>query len=255
MRVPAILFAALSILLGQAGWAAEPHAVRVAAQIESEPKFVAQGGAVAGNCIDIFRAIERVEPAIRFIGDQQWLPLKRIEAMIAGGKLDAACGVLKTDERIAAYKIPDTPLLSVTYHLVARADDEINPKSWDEIRRLNADGIILVNAGSGPVSMLKKIGNLRIDSTAPSTAQNIEKLLAGRGRFFYYRNPGLNSEIRKSGFEGRVRVLPSVFDTQAFYMILGLHLSKDVEAKITQALLKLNEHHELRHIADKWASH
>jgi len=89
MDFRALIYAAPCILLGSLGWAGEPAAIRVAAQSDSEPKFVAQGAAVAGSCIDIFRAIEKVEPGLKFVGDQQWMPLKRIEAMVVGHKLDA----------------------------------------------------------------------------------------------------------------------------------------------------------------------
>jgi polar amino acid transport system substrate-binding protein len=255
MDFRALIFAAPCILLGSLGWAGEPAAIRVAAQSDSEPKFVAQGAAVAGSCIDIFRAIEKVEPGLKFVGDQQWMPLKRIEAMVVGHKLDAACGLVRSEERIAAYDIPDTPLFSVNYHMLVRADDPVNVKNFDEVRALDEGGVVLVNAGSGAIAALRKAGGLRIDNTANSTAQNIDKLLAGRGRFYYYRIPGLISEIRKGGHARKVRILPAVFDTQVFYMVLGRHLGKETEDKIAQALSRLNEHGELKQIAEKWAAY
>lgn len=234
---------------------AAPIMVRVAAQSDSEPKFVPQGNAISGNCIDIFRAIEKTDPEIKFVGDQRWLPLKRIEAMAGAKQLDAICGLIRNDERVAVYRIPQTPLFAVTYHLLARVDDPVSVMTLDEVRRLGNDGIILVNGGSGPVNTLMKAGNLKIDSAASSTGTNIEKLLAGRGRFFYYRQPGLNSEIRKSGHAAKVRILPTAFDTQVFYMMLGAHIGKEAEAKITQALATLDHSGELKQIAAKWSEY
>ncbi|XLZ69594.1 transporter substrate-binding domain-containing protein [Massilia sp. SR12] len=235
--------------------ATELPPVRVAAQLDSEPKFVAQGNIVAGNCVDIFRAIEKVDPGIKFTGEQRWLPLKRIEAMTAAGQLDAICGLIRNEERASTYRIADTPLFIVTYHFLVRADDSVNVKTLGDVRQLKGDGVILVNGGSGALSFLKSAGNLKIDSSASSTGGNIEKLLAGRGRFFYYRQPGLNSELRKSGHEGKVRVLPTTFDARVFYMMLGPHIPKETEARIAQALSKLNERGELKQIAEKWASY
>ncbi|KQZ42491.1 ABC transporter substrate-binding protein [Duganella sp. Root1480D1] len=243
------------MLIVASSWAAQPVAIRVAAQADSEPKFVAQGAAVTGSCIDIFRAIEKVDPRLKFVGEQQWMPLKRIEALIVGRKLDAACGLVRSDERIAAYNIPDTPLFSVNYHMLVRADDPVNVKNFDDVRDLNQEGVVLVNAGSGAIAALRKAGKLKVDSTANTAAQNIGKLLAGRGRFFYYRVPGLNSEIRKAGKERRVRILPSVFDTQVFYMVLGRHVDKETEDRIGQALSHLDEHGELQQIAEKWSAY
>lgn len=131
------------------------------------------------------------------------MPLKRIEAMIAGRKLDAACGLVRSDERIAAYKIPDTPLFSVNYHMLVRADDTVIAKNFDDVRKLNEDGVVLVNAGSGAIAALKKAGNLKIDSTANTTAQNIDKLLAGRGAFLLpHSRPGLGDQEGPARTEG-----------------------------------------------------
>lgn len=235
--------------------AAELPPLRVAAQLDSEPKFVAQGNIVSGSCIDIFRAIERIDQGIRFTGEQRWLPLKRIEAMAVAGQLDAVCGLIKNEERALAYRIAETPLFVVNYHFLVRADDTVNVKSLDEVRQLKGDRTVLVNGGSGAVSFLKNAGNLKIDSSASSTGVNIEKLLAGRGRFFYYRQPGLNSEVRKAGHEGKVRLLPTIFDAQTFYMMLGPHIPKETEARVAQALSKLNERGELKQIADKWSTY
>jgi len=174
---------------------------------------------------------------------------------VEAGQLDAVCGLIRNEERAAAYRIPETPLFTVAYHFLVRADDQVNVKNLDEVRKLKNNGVILVNGGSGAVTFLKNAGNLKIDNLASSTARNIEKLLAGRGRFFYYRQPGLNSEIRKAGHEGKVRILPTVFDAQVFYMMLGPHMPKETEARLVQALARLNERGELKQIAERWANY
>ncbi|KQV53745.1 hypothetical protein [Duganella sp. Root336D2] len=206
MRFRALIFAVLWILSAAMVRAGSPVVIRVAAPVDSEPKFVLQGTAVAGSCIDIFRAIERLDPGLKFVGDRQWMPLKRIEALIAG-------------------------------------------------RKLEADGVVLVNAGSGAIAALKTAGNLKLDSTANTSAQNIDKLLADRGRFFYYRIPGLDAEIRKGGHGRQVRLLPAVFDTQVFYMVLGRHLDQETEGRIALALSRLDEHGDLKQIAEKWSAY
>src|SRR5471032_2037642 len=77
--------------------------IRVAAQEATAPKFVQlkRNGRIeiGGICIDIMRAIERVEPDISFVGDQRWQPFPRLLASLAAGELDAACGLLQTDQR------------------------------------------------------------------------------------------------------------------------------------------------------------
>lgn len=87
--------------------------IRTAAQDASEPKFVVlyESGksAVGGICVDIMRAIERVDPTLKFVGDQTWQPLLRIEAGVSNGHLDACCGLLRTKPREAKYVYIDPP--------------------------------------------------------------------------------------------------------------------------------------------------
>jgi ABC-type amino acid transport substrate-binding protein len=254
VKIPLSFLLRTCLIFAAPGWAADSISLRVAAQSDSEPKFVALGNSVGGNCIDIFRAIEKADPGIKFVGDQRWMPLKRMEAMVSAGQLDAICGLIRNKERIVAYKIPNVPLFTVHYHLMVRADDPVNVNNFDEIRKLK-DGVILVNGGSGAVTALTKAGNLKIDQAASSTPTNIEKLLAGRGRFFFYRQPGLSLEAKKSGNETRLRILPTIFDSQSFYMVLGPHIDKEVESRVAHALEKLNEQGELKQLADKWAAY
>src|SRR4051812_7351279 len=91
--------------------------VRTAAQEGSYPKFTALSADskahIGGLCIDIMRGIERVEPDLRFVGDQNWQPLMRIEAGVQGGQLDAACGLLKTPARLEKMDFIEAPLFPV----------------------------------------------------------------------------------------------------------------------------------------------
>jgi len=76
------------------------------------------------------RAIERVEPDIRFVGDQKWQPFARLLASLTAGELDA------------------------------------------------------VTHGYGIVSVLDGLGGLQIDAGARDANANLDKLVAGRGRFY-----------------------------------------------------------------------
>ena len=74
--------AALALLLWAGGAAAVE--LRTAAQDATAPKFVARHGPggpqVVGLCVDILHAIERLDPELRFVGTQHWLPVPRVEA-------------------------------------------------------------------------------------------------------------------------------------------------------------------------------
>lgn len=211
------------VFIGGAAQAQEVVKLRTAAQSESEPKFVQQleGGkrAAGGICIDVNRAIERVEPTLRFVGDQDWKPLARLEAELNKGSLDVACGLIRTRVREATLVYLEPPLFSVNYFLAVRAGDDVKINNWDDVRALGSQGVILVLHGFGSVERLKELGGLQIDSGASDARSNLLKLVAGRGRFYYHRSPGIMSHIRNAGLEDKVKVLPTVMDLQQFYMV------------------------------------
>jgi polar amino acid transport system substrate-binding protein len=226
--------------------------IRTAAQEASAPKFipVIQDGkpAVGGVCVDIMRAIEAVEPGIKFVGDQNWLPLVRIMA----GPVDAICGVLHTKERALLYDYIDTPIISVNYLLAVRADDDIQVSSWDDIRKLGKDGIILSMHNYAINERLKNLGGLQVDSSAVSSKSNLNKLLARRGRFYCHRSPGIAAEIRQAGLEGQIKLLPKVMLKDELYMILSKTLAVEDAKKIRAAIILLERQGTLAKLFEKY---
>lgn len=230
--------------------------IRTAAQEATEPKFVVlpQGGkpVVGGLCIDIMRAIERVAPDLKFVGDQAWEPLVRVEAGVANGTLDCACGFLRNSQREARFNYIEPPLFPVNYHLVVRADDDLQVNSWDDVRRLGDQGTILVINGFGMIKRLHDIGGLKIDSGAMDSKTNLEKLLAGRGRFYIHRSPGIVAEIAKAGMHGKVRILPTVIHSEKFHMVTSRSLAPATVERMRKAIAQLEKTGELKRLLEKW---
>jgi len=242
----------IASLLLLAGPASAQSLIRTAAQEASAPKFipVLQDGkpAVGGVCVDIMRAIEAVEPGIKFVGEQNWLPLVRMMS----SPLDAICGILHTKERALQYDYIDTPIISVNYLLVARADDDIQVNSWDDIRKLGKDGIILSMHNYAINERLKNLGGLQVDSSAVSSRSNLNKLLARRGRFYCHRSPGIVAEIRQAGLEGQVRLLPKVMLKDELYMVLSKTLAVEDARKIRSAINLLERQGTLAKLFEKY---
>jgi polar amino acid transport system substrate-binding protein len=230
--------------------------VRTAAQLGSAPKFVQpeEGGSrqVTGLCVDINRAIERQDPTLIIKGDQHSLPLTRIEAQMRAATLDIACGLLHTREREGAFNYLDPALFSVTYYLVARAGDQVAIDSWDDVRGLGDQDKILLIHGQGTIGRLKELGGLQVDSGASDAKTALQKLLAGRGRFFYHRVPGLATEIRQAALDDKVRVLPAVMDIQRFHMVAGRHVAPGTQDKLRRALAQLEASGELKRLFERW---
>jgi ABC-type amino acid transport substrate-binding protein len=231
--------------------------IRTVAQEGAFPKFVALEHAgkppIGGLCVDIMRAIERIEPELHFVGDQQWVPLIRIEVGMTAGKIDAACGLIRTSERKAKFDFIDTPLFPVNYLLVVRAADDVQVKDWADVRKLGEHGVILTIHGFvGILSHLREVGGLRIDTGGRDTKVNLEKLLAGRGRFFVHRSPGVAAEVASSGLRDKVKILPTIMYSETFYMMVAKSMAPAVRDKMNRALTQLAASGELAKLSKKW---
>lgn len=248
---------ALGLLLGAHALASD---IRTVAQQGSAPKFIAidvDGKAqVGGLCIEIMRAIERADPSLRFVGDQQWQPLMRAELGLAAGTLDAACGLIRTAEREAKYDFIDTPLFPASYLLVVRADDQVRVNDWQDVRNLGERGVILsIHGYAGILAHLRGVGGLRVDAGGRDAKVNLEKLLAGRGRFFIHRSPGIAGAIASAGLQDRVKVLPTIMYSENFCMMVSKTMAPQVKEKINQALVQLSASGELAKLSKKWDEH
>lgn len=231
--------------------------LRTAAQEGAYPKFVALGpdakSQIGGLCVDIMRAIERVEPDIKFVGDQMWQPLARVEAGVAHGQLDVACGLIKTKEREAKNSYVDAALFPVNYYLAVRVDDDVQVKDWDDIRKLGDQGVILSIQGFvGVLSHMNALGGLRIDVGGRNARVNLEKLIAGRGRFFIHRSPGIEAEILSAGVQSKVKLLPTVIYTERFYMMVARAMPAETKEKMRKAIVALSASGDMAKIVKKW---
>ncbi|WP_229258965.1 substrate-binding periplasmic protein [Duganella flavida] len=232
---------------------AAPTPLRVVAQEGTEPKFIPAGiGRVVGLCVDLFRAIERVEPNVVFVGDQQWLPLLRAHSELATHQHDALCAVQRTDERARQYIFLDPPLFQLRYQLIARADDTVVINNWDDVRKLGSKGVILTNRGYVTPEMLERIGGLQVDPSATSPAMNLQKLIAGRGRFFLHRAPGMQGFVERAGASQRVKILPTVLITTDVYMAMGTHVDPAVRLRVQRAIEQLEKSGEMTRLLKKW---
>lgn len=230
--------------------------LRTAAQMGSDPKYIDQPAdharIVSGLCIDIHRAIEHIDPSIRIVGDQNWEPAARIEHLLEDGRLDMACALVRTPERERSLRFVEPRVAAFHYKLAARTGDAIEVRGWDDVRKLEPDNLILANHGWGYVHQLDAIPGLRIDMSAYSPDVNLQKLAAGHGRFFYFREPGLTEAIRRVGLAGQVRILPAVMSDSDVFMALRATLPPSTIAIVQHAMSQLDSSGELARLAGRW---
>lgn len=242
------------LVLCCAGSALAAAPIRVAVQEDSAPKFVSaqeHGGGAAGICPDVLRAIEKQAPGLSFVFELRAQPLRRLETLMEQGQQDANC-LVDTAERRARFHVSPTPLFRFDYHLIARSDDPVRVDAWDDVRRLGADGKILVVSGTGVIERLQRVGGLVLEESGKSAVVNLRKLVMGRGRFFYYRTYDWNSQVRAAMVTGQVRVLPASMESVRFHLMLGNHVPREVQVRIDRALQELDANGTLARLRSKW---
>lgn len=249
-----VLSAVLSLLSTASGGVAATE-IRTAAQQGTEPKFQnadAAGGRVVGICVAIMRAVEKLDPGLKFTGDQSWQPLTRIYSGLDRGVQDASCGLSHSPERDRKYAFVGPPLFSIRYHLIARSDDTALIANWDDLRKLAPDNVVLANRGFAGVTVLEAAGVAQIDAGASDPKLNLQKLLAHRGRFFFHRTPGLQAVLDRSGMAAKLKILPTVLAVSPLYFVVGKHVDPAVVERLRTALQTLEKSGELERIARSW---
>ena len=229
--------------------------IRVAVQEDSAPKYLADapslGGAVSGICPDLLRAIEKKLPGVHFVFEPRAQPLRRIENRMEIGELDANC-LADNATRRSKFQVAPMPLFAFDYHLIARADDPVQITGWDDVRRLGANGKILILSGTGMTERLREVGGLTFEESGKSATTNLRKLIMGRGRFFYYRTLDWNSQLRAAMVTGQVRILPMRMETVQFHLMFGPHLKSELLPQVERALQELDADGTLARIRKQW---
>lgn len=195
-----------------------------------------------GICLDIMRAIEEVDPSIRFEYEKSLVPFARISRDLEVGSIDVFFGMVWNEEREELFSFIQ-PALYPTYNLlVVRADDPITTlASIDEVRALGRNGVILVDRATAHQAFLEEIGGLTIDSGGGNRRENLAKLMGQRGRFYYSTDIGLIGTIEEMELQDKVRFLPLVLVEDFQYAAFSQHASAETKERVSNALAVLQE--------------
>jgi polar amino acid transport system substrate-binding protein len=221
--------------------------IRTAAQ-DSQPKFLKDAKGFSGLCVDIFRAIERADPELNFSFQKEFVPLPRIEDRLVKGALDAFCGLAKTASRQSKLDFIELPLYMTSSVLAARSDEKSDPQSFDELRKLGADAVVMVVSQTVHAEVLGAQPGIKMDASAWDTSTNLQKLLAGRGRFVYHNDFALADEIERDKLGGKVKILSGRFASEGRFMVVSKAAPPKIKQKLTAALEKLSKSGELARV-------
>jgi len=232
---------------------ASAHAaqVRTAAQ-DSQPKFIKEGSTITGLCIDIFRALEHVDPQLKFQTLTSFTPLPRSEYQLQEGELDVICGLAATKERKEKFDVIDIPIYTTHLTLAARKDEKASVNSFDDIRKLGPDAIVLTVTQTVQAQMATAQPGLKVDTAAKDTKANFQKLLDGRGRFILHNDFALVEEIKRDKMGDKVKLLPIKLSTEGRYFIVSKKAPAGLKEELTADLEKLAASGELAKIFEPY---
>jgi polar amino acid transport system substrate-binding protein len=232
--------------------------LKTAAQ-ETSPKFVKTGNTMGGIAVDVMRALEKLDPTIRFVGEQTILPMKRREyglteeAANSDSRLDCFFGLAKDAERAKKFTYSKVPIYSIKNVMAVRADDSVKVSSFDDIKKLK-DNVILANNGYAQAKELKAVGGLNIDDGGATHEDNFAKLVQGRGRFFFSADITMRYTLKSLPARDNVKILPAVFSEMGQYLVYSHSVPKEISDRIDANLQKLIDSGEIAKILAKYTN-
>lgn len=246
------------ILVSRISDASAAIVLRTAAQAGSEPKFIVHPShadrppAITGFCVDLFRAIEQEDPAIHIVGDQKLMTPSSMKHMMDANDLDLACAWVRVGRHGEGYTFVEPSLFTFRFVLATRARDQVAVQGWDDVRKMTADNVVLINHDWSQTDWVQPLQGLRIDSTGYTSQSNLAKLVAGRGRFFFFREPGLSLEISAAGLQDKVRILPTQLGSVPSFLVLRKNLPDEDRAELSHTMTQLETSGELDRIKARW---
>ena len=243
---------ALLLLLGSSGKAlAAGWLLRAAVQEGSAPKYQ-EGppgkGGPRGLCPDFLRAIESVDPEIRFEIDPTPTPLRRIEKSLEEGRIDVLCALLETARRHQIAHRLGTPLYSVRERLVALRSEAQAPKSFDDLASLG--GLVAVQAGASYGDKLRRHG-VAVDESETGVA--LRNIVRRRVRYYYGNELTCVYYIQAAHLGGELALVPGVMGETPSHFWAGRHLDPVLVRRLDAALLKLKRNGSLERIYNRYA--
>lgn len=235
-------------------WAcAAPILVKTLSQKNYPAKYDPSNPAKPGICLEIIRAIERIDPQINFTGLDTLVTTSRALDHLTHGEIDVFFGFLKTPHRVAAVNFIEPPLFSMPQVLIVRRDDSVRLDSWDDVRALGRNGTVLAVANSGQAVFLRKQPGIFVDDSGFTVMTNLKKLLAERGRFIYVSENNARAGIESLGASGQVKILrPPFLSNDNLYVAFSRQTSPDVVKRVVGAIRKLERNGEMKKIRQRY---
>jgi polar amino acid transport system substrate-binding protein len=225
--------------------------LRTVQQSGSLVKYAPQGGAArSGLCLEILRAVEKQDPGLRFSGLEQQAPLKRVERLLADGRVDVFFCLLKSPEREKQWRYAAVPLYTIRHVIVQRADDDRHFDSLAELAAASRTKPVLVMRGTALSSRLAA-ADVAIAEVG-SEREALQMLTLGRADAVYGQDINLQRHVAENRLSEQTKFGRTIFQEESQYLALRADLPAAYEERLTQALRKLEKDGTLRQLAEKY---
>ena len=141
-------------------------------------------------------------------------------------------GYAHEPERAERFLYSQTPLYQVNHVLAVRKDDPVQITSFEELAALGEQGKVLTVFGGATATYLKQQPGVLIDDYGKTPTIALQRLLKGRGRFFYYYDYSMRYTIKQNNLQDRVTILPHSFQTYPHYIIYSRRLPQEIIKEI-----------------------
>jgi ABC-type amino acid transport substrate-binding protein len=241
------LIGLLALLTGHA----QELSLRTVQQASSIVKYDPDGAPQKpGICLEVLRAVERVDPGLHFSGLDQQLPLRRVERLLAEGQVDAFFCLLRSPERERQWRYVPVPLYGVRHVIAQRVDDLRPVDTLLDLATMSQTKPVLVSRGTVLARKLETAGvNL---AEVGSEREALLMLTLGRTDAIYGQDINLLRHIRDARLGDKVRLGRTVFHDESQYLAVRTDLPAPIIERLTDALRRLERDGLLRQLAEKY---
>jgi len=226
--------------------------VKTTGQSDNLIKFDPNEPNAPGLSVEVMRGIERIDPGLKFVGQEALRPVGRVDKDLEVGVIDVFFGLVSNATRREKHNVILPRLYEQSTQLAVKIDDNIEIKTLDDIRKLGSAGVIGVPKGSAYVEYLNQQGGLLVDDGAVSASSTLQKILLGRIRFVFFGGTVLAKQIREDGLEDKLKLLPVRFNSEDVCVMLSRKADSTLGPRIQRTLEKLRASGELTAIQAKY---
>ncbi len=241
------LIGLLALLTGHA----QELTLRTVQQASSIVKYDPDGGPQKPCiCMEMLRAVERVEPGLHFSGLDQQVPLRRVERLLAEGQVDVFFCLLRSPERERQWRYLPIPLYGIRHVIAQRVDDGRPVDSLPDLAAISQIKPVLVSRGT---VLARKLDVAGISVTeVGSEREALQMLTLGRTDAIYGQDINLLRHIRDARLGDRVKLGRTSFHDEFQFLAVRTDLPASTVERLTEALRRLEREGVLRQLVEKY---